>query len=93
MSIPEKLSGFILPSPEEEKAIACGIAADPDTYEPTTEEIMTMRPLRGRPVNPDKKVLLSVRYSPEVVEFFRSTGTGWQTRMDEALREWVASHR
>jgi uncharacterized protein (DUF4415 family) len=40
-----------------------------------------------------KKVLLSVRYSPEVVEYFKSTGEGWQARMDEALREWMAAHR
>jgi uncharacterized protein (DUF4415 family) len=40
-----------------------------------------------------KKVLLSVRYSPEVVDYFKSTGEGWQTRMDEALKEWVGSHR
>ena len=42
----------------------------------------------GRPSgrNP-KKILLSVRYSAEVVDFFKSTGEGWQTRMDEALRE------
>jgi uncharacterized protein (DUF4415 family) len=40
-----------------------------------------------------KKILLSVRYSPEVVEYFKSTGDGWQTRMDEALKEWVGSHR
>lgn len=40
-----------------------------------------------------RKVLLSVRYSPEVVDYFKSTGEGWQTRMDEALKEWVASHR
>jgi len=39
-----------------------------------------------------KKVLLSVRYSPEVVEYFKSTGEGWQTRMDDALKEWMASH-
>jgi uncharacterized protein (DUF4415 family) len=39
-----------------------------------------------------KKVLLSVRYSPEVVEYFKATGEGWQTRMDEALKEWMASH-
>ncbi|HEY7817263.1 MAG TPA: BrnA antitoxin family protein, partial [Vicinamibacteria bacterium] len=37
--------------------------------------------------------LLSVRYSPEVVEYFKSTGEGWQTRMDEALKEWVATNR
>ncbi len=40
-----------------------------------------------------RKILLSVRYSPEVVEYFKSTGAGWQTRMDEALREWMATHR
>jgi uncharacterized protein (DUF4415 family) len=40
-----------------------------------------------------RKVLLSVRYSPEVVEYFKSTGRGWQRRMDVALQEWMASHR
>jgi uncharacterized protein (DUF4415 family) len=40
-----------------------------------------------------KKVLLSVRYSPEVVEYFKATGEGWQRRMDDALKEWMASHR
>jgi uncharacterized protein (DUF4415 family) len=38
-------------------------------------------------------VLLSLRYSPEVVEYFKSTGEGWQTRMDEALKQWVAARR
>jgi uncharacterized protein (DUF4415 family) len=28
-----------------------------------------------------------------VVETFRATGEGWQTRMDEALREYVKEHR
>ncbi|HEY4593883.1 MAG TPA: BrnA antitoxin family protein, partial [Thermoanaerobaculia bacterium] len=39
-----------------------------------------------------KKVLLSVRYSPDVVNYFKSTGEGWQIRMDEALKEWMAAH-
>ena len=47
---------------------------------------------RGQGKRP-RKVLLSVRYSPEVVDYFKSTGEGWQSRMDEALREWVASRR
>lgn len=47
---------------------------------------------RGRPKAKSQKVLLSVRYSPEVVEAFRSTGNGWQTRMDEALKEWLKEH-
>jgi uncharacterized protein (DUF4415 family) len=45
---------------------------------------------RGPQVAPTKQ-LVSVRYSPEVLAFFKSGGAGWQTRMDEALKQWVAS--
>ena len=48
---------------------------------------------RGRPPSEKKKVLLSVRYSQEVVDYFRSTGEGWQTRMDAVLKEWIEQHR
>lgn len=47
---------------------------------------------RGRPKSNVHKVLLSIRYSPEVVDYFRATGSGWQTRMDEALKEWMKEH-
>ncbi len=43
---------------------------------------------RGPQVTPTKQ-LVSVRYSPEVLQYFKATGTGWQTRMNEALLEWV----
>lgn len=46
----------------------------------------------GRPRLASTKVLLSVRYSREVVDFFRATGDGWQSRMDGALKEYVARH-
>lgn len=39
---------------------------------------------RGPQKAPTKK-LVSLRLSPEVVEHFRSTGPGWQTRIDETL--------
>jgi uncharacterized protein (DUF4415 family) len=39
------------------------------------------------------KVPVTVRYSPEVVAYFKATGEGWQTRMNDALREYVAQHR
>jgi uncharacterized protein (DUF4415 family) len=50
-------------------------------------------PTRGRckqeaPV----KVPLSLRLSPEVVAAFKATGKGWQTRIDAALKEWLATH-
>lgn len=47
----------------------------------------------GRPRAASPKVLLSVRYSAEVVDYFRNTGEGWQARMDGVLREYVAQHR
>jgi uncharacterized protein (DUF4415 family) len=47
---------------------------------------------RGRPKSKDRKTLLSVRYSQEVVNYFRATGEGWQARMDEVLKEWVRKH-
>lgn len=36
------------------------------------------------------KQLVSVRYSPEVLSYFKASGAGWQTRMDEALKQWVS---
>jgi uncharacterized protein (DUF4415 family) len=48
---------------------------------------------RGRPRKPDAKVHLHIRLSPQVLGFFRSTGPGWQRRIDEVLRKWVARHR
>jgi len=43
---------------------------------------------RGPQVAPTKQ-LVSVHYSPEVLQYFKATGSGWQTRMNEALLEWV----
>jgi len=36
---------------------------------------------------------VSIRLSPEVMEYFKSTGKGWQTRMDEVLQDYVKTHR
>ena len=57
--------------------------------------MVPMRALRGRPKSPTAKHLISVRYSPEVVAYFKSTGEGWQSRMDGVLRKYVSrqSHR
>ncbi len=48
-----------------------------------------LKPKGGRPKSAAPKVLLSVRYSPDVIAHFRGTGEGWQARMDSALREWI----
>lgn len=48
---------------------------------------------RKRGVNklPVKKQV-AIRFDAEVLAYFRSTGKGWQTRMNEALKEWVKEH-
>lgn len=43
---------------------------------------------RGMQKEP-KKISVTVRYSPEVVKYFKDTGEGWQTRMDEVLKNYV----
>ena len=46
----------------------------------------------GRPKAESTKLSLTVRYDAEVVEAFKATGKGWQTRMNAALRDWLKSH-
>lgn len=47
---------------------------------------------RGRPRVSMRKLQLTVRYDAEVVEAFRATGPGWQSRMNAALKDWLAHH-
>ena len=59
---------------------------------PAVRVALETRRTRGQrgPQRRPTKVSVTVRYSPEVVEYFRATGEGWQARMDAVLREYVA---
>lgn len=48
--------------------------------------------MRGRPKADVTKERITIRLSAEVVERFRRGGRGWQTRMNDALKEWLDSH-
>ena len=96
MSKVTKRPAVAMPTVEEDKAITAAARSDPDAQPLTPKqlkEMVPLRTLRGRPKSDNKKLLVSVRYSPEVVAYFKSTGEGWQSRMDEALREYVEQHR
>lgn len=96
MSKVSKRPAVAMPTVEEDKAITAAARSDPDAQPLTPKQLKEMVPLhtlRGRPKSDNKKLLVSVRYSPEVVAYFKSTGEGWQSRMDEALREYVEQHR
>src|SRR4051794_9534233 len=95
MSKTSKRPAVRMPTPDEDAAIVAAAKADPDAQPLTNEQLQAMVPMRavrGRPKSASKKQLLSVRYSPEVVEFFKASGEGWQARMDRVLREYVARH-
>ena len=47
------------------------------------------RPRRGRPPSLNPKVHTRLRIDPDVLEHFKATGPGWQTRINAVLREAV----
>jgi uncharacterized protein (DUF4415 family) len=53
----------------------------------------TLSRTRGRPKKSGAKVHTHIRLSPQVLGYFRATGPGWQTRIDEVLRDWVEGRR
>ena len=84
-----------MPTAKEDKAITAAARSDPDAQPLTPKQLKAMVPikaLRGRPKSENRKLLLSVRYSPEVITYFKSTGDGWQSRMDGVLRKYVSRH-
>lgn len=84
-----------MPTEEENAEINRGIAQDPDTYEVPDEDFRKMRRLgaRGRPRLETPKVQLTVRYDADIVEAFKASGDRWQTRMNDALRDWLKDHQ
>ncbi|MBK9441706.1 MAG: BrnA antitoxin family protein [Comamonadaceae bacterium] len=87
---------ILMPSVEDNAKIVAAAKADPDAQPMTKTQLdglVSIRTVRGRPKSDNKKLLLSVRYSVEVVEYFRATGEGWQARMDNVLRQYVNQHR
>jgi uncharacterized protein (DUF4415 family) len=95
MSKVSKRRFIAMPTAQEDKAITAAAKADPDARPLTPKQLKSMVPLRalrGRPKSGSAKQLVSVRYSPEVLAYFKSTGEGWQSRMDGVLREYVTRH-
>jgi len=48
---------------------------------------------RGRPRAEHPKERINIRLSHEVIEYFKSAGDGWQTRIDSALRQFITEHQ
>ncbi len=71
-------------TPEEDAAITADALADPDN--PPADDLMRRR---GRPPLARPKEAIKLRIDADVLDRFRETGRGWQTRLNEALRKAV----
>jgi uncharacterized protein (DUF4415 family) len=88
-------------SDAEEAEIQRQIAEDPDDWVSTDEELTNARPFaevfpelaesirrsRGRPPADNPKRQVTLRLDADVVDRFRASGKGWQSRMNAALRK------
>jgi uncharacterized protein (DUF4415 family) len=51
---------------------------------------MMRRP--GRPLGSGAKKQITLRLDADVVDKFKASGSGWQTRINDALKSWVQTH-
>jgi uncharacterized protein (DUF4415 family) len=86
---------------QRDAATDAPITYDPDTdlYDPNDPEQVqnffaaaTVVRKPGRPKAETTKIPTAIRLSSDVVEYFKSTGAGWQSRIDAALRDWMSGH-
>jgi uncharacterized protein (DUF4415 family) len=52
---------------------------------------LAARKTRGPQITPTK-VSTTIRLSSDVIASFKATGTGWQTKIDLALKQWLEEH-
>ncbi|MBB4000618.1 BrnA antitoxin family protein [Aureimonas pseudogalii] len=85
----------------EEARIQQMIAADPDAPEATDAELAQARPFadafpalaesikraRGRPPVASPRQHVSLRLDADVIAKFKATGKGWQTRINDVLKD------
>jgi uncharacterized protein (DUF4415 family) len=106
--MPKLKHGTILPTKAEEAAIYEGIAADPEARELDDEWFKTAKPAReifspqvfaslkksgrGRPKAENPKVFTAIRLDADLIEAFKATGKGWNTRINAALRQYLNEH-
>ncbi|HUY82365.1 MAG TPA: BrnA antitoxin family protein [Acidobacteriaceae bacterium] len=69
---------------------------DPNDEAATGEwlsQAIILRPGQRGPQKAPTKMQISLRLSPEVIEHFKATGKGWQTRIDETLKKAIEPKR
>jgi uncharacterized protein (DUF4415 family) len=83
---------LIRPTEAEDAQITAAALTDPDNLPLTDDELLQFRKVRGRPQGSGKKEQVTLRLDTDILEQFKATGNGWQTRINDALRDWIKKH-
>jgi uncharacterized protein (DUF4415 family) len=84
----------MLPSHENDTENPEGTTAEfakATTFSGLSDGLCAKLSVRGTQKAPIKE-RVTIRLSGEVVARFRASGSGWQTRIDAALKEWLETH-
>ena len=93
--MPKLKTGTLIPTEDEDAASTAAALTDPDATPYSDEQWEAIKPTvrRGRPLADVTKERITIRLSSDVVRAFRESGDGWQTRINDALADWLKSHR
>ncbi len=84
---------LIPPTEQEDKTITKAALSDSDNLPLTGNELLTMRPAKARGFQKSPtKIPVSIRLTPDVVNFFKSQGKGWQTKINAILSDYAHNH-
>jgi uncharacterized protein (DUF4415 family) len=89
---------------EADAAVLAAAAADPDAKPMADGSLKRMRPAhevvpelvartlrrRGRPRSPSPKQQVTLRLDADLIARLRASGAGWQVRVNEVLKRWLA---
>lgn len=71
-----------------EEELEAAIASDPDDpgHDPTFRE-------HAKLTYPAPKARVTMRLDPDILDFFKASGPGYQTRIQAVLRSYVEAHK
>lgn len=85
---PAKVAAALAAAPESTSTTEDWSGAVKSRSLPELREKLRRRGPQKAPV----KVPTTIRFDPDVLAALKSSGRGWQTRVNDAMREWIKTH-